>query len=164
MYKPIWFRIVVLLCLLFAVSCGSRPSKAGTPVTDEELNAAIEQARGTMDTLLRGMIAPKPSYDFLGVKVRFFSRDRGSDDNWVEPVAYYNGIFTIRMMDGLTYDTNLHIDHTLDISEKKVVDWMIVEKDGTLIGGYTIRLAYEHMNPDEKKEFLRVTGYKIKSN
>jgi uncharacterized protein YegJ (DUF2314 family) len=45
---------------------------------------------------------------------------------------------------------------------KKVVDWMIVEKDGTLIGGYTIRLAYEHMSPDEKKEFLRVTGYKLK--
>jgi len=87
--------------------------------------------------------------------------DGASDDNWVELVDYYDGIFTIRMMDGLTYNTNLHPDHTLDVPEKRVVDWMIVEKDGTLIGGYTIRLAYEHMTPDEQKEFLRVTGYKI---
>ncbi len=162
MYKPIWLRSIVLLFLLFAVSCGSRPSKAGTPVTDEELNAAIQQARGTMDTLLRGIIAPKPSYDFLGVKVRFPTSDGGNDDNWVEPVAFSDDIFTIRMMDGLTYGANLHADHTLNVPVKKVVDWMIVEKDGSLIGGYTIRLAYEHMTPDEKKEFLRVTGYKLK--
>lgn len=164
MYKPIWFRSIVLVCLLFSVSCGSRPSKAGTPVTDEELNAAIQQARGTMDTLLRGIIAPKPSYDFLGVKVRFRTSDGGIDDNWVEPVAFSDDIFTIRMMDGLTYGANLHVDHTLNVPVKKVVDWMIVEKDGNLIGGYTIRLAYEHMTADEKKEFLRVTGYKIKPN
>jgi hypothetical protein len=43
----------------------------------------------------------------------------------------------------------------------KVLDWVIVEDDGNLIGGYTIRLSYEHMTPEEKKEFLRVTGYKL---
>jgi uncharacterized protein YegJ (DUF2314 family) len=164
MYKPIWLRIVILLSVLFTVSCGSPTPQAATPVTDEEMNAAIEQAHGTIDTLLKALLAPKETYDFLGLKVRFYSQDRGYDDNWVEPIDYYDGTFTIRMMDGLTYNTNLHIDHTLDVSVKKVVDWMIVEKDGTLIGGYTIRLAYEHMSSDQKKEFLRITGYKIKQN
>jgi uncharacterized protein YegJ (DUF2314 family) len=162
MYKPTWPRIASLVILLFTVSCGSATPKAARPVTEEESNAATERARGTIDTLLKAIIAPKESYDFLGVKVRFRTPDGGSDDNWVEPIDYYDGIFTIRMMDGLTYNTNLHADHTLTVSARTVVDWMIVEKDGTLIGGYTIRLAYEHMNSDEKKEFLRVTGYKIK--
>ncbi|HLO14722.1 MAG TPA: DUF2314 domain-containing protein [Anaerolineales bacterium] len=164
MYTFLRWNFFIVLGLFFLVSCQSvaLAPKAGSPVSDKELNAAIEQARSTMDTLLHAMLAPKPSYDFLGVKVRFSTQDGGYDDNWVEPVDYYNGIFTIRMMDGLTYNTNLHVDHTLDVSAKKVVDWMIVEKDGTLIGGYTIRLAYEHMTSDEKKEFLRVTGYKLK--
>ncbi|SRR6266498_1646678 len=162
MYKPIWLRIVILFSLLLAVSCGSPTPKAATPVTDEEQIAATEQARRTLDTLLGAIIAPKDSYDFLGVKVRFSRQDGTVDDNWVEPVDFYDGIFTIRMMDGLTYNTNLHIDHTLDVPLKRVMDWMIVEKDGNLIGGYTIRLAYEHMSTAEQEEFLRVTGYKIK--
>lgn len=162
MVKPLQFLILVFLSLLLITSCSAVGSKAGTPVTDEELDAAIEEAHSTLDTLLAAMLAPQASHDFLGLKVRFATKDGGYDDNWVEPVDYYDGKFTIRMMDGLTYDKNLHTDRTLDIPLKKVVDWMIVEKDGTLIGGYTIKLAYEHMSPAEKKEFLRVTGYKLR--
>lgn len=162
MYRYLQRLSLIFCCLLFFVSFTSCTPQAASPVSDEELNAAIEQARETLDTLLRAMLAPKASYDFLGLKVRFTTQGGGFDDNWVEPVDYYDGVFTIRMMDGLTYNTNLHVDHILDVPAKRVVDWMIVEKDGTLIGGYTIRLAYEHMSSDEKKEFLRVTKYKIK--
>jgi uncharacterized protein YegJ (DUF2314 family) len=161
MYRHLQLKSLVLLGLLFIVSCGPATPQTSTPVSEEELNAAIEQARGSMDILLRAMLAPKPSYDFLGVKVRFINRDGEPDDNWVEPVEYYDGRFVVLMLDSLTFNTNQNVDHTLQVSEKKVVDWMIVEKDGTLIGGYTIRLAYEHMSPAEKKEFLRVTKYKL---
>jgi uncharacterized protein YegJ (DUF2314 family) len=162
MYKSLQLKTLIIFCLVFLISCGPATPQTSTPVTDEELNAAIDEANKTIGTLFQAMLAPKPSYDFLGVKIRFSTREGGYDDNWVEPVDYYDGKFTIRMIDGLTYDTNLHPDRTLDVPAKKVVDWMIVEKDGTLIGGYTIRLAYEHMGPDEKKEFLRVTRYKLK--
>jgi len=161
MYKPLQLKLLVLLLLFLAVSCAPATPQKSTPISEKELNAAIKEARGSIDTLFRAMLAPKPSYDFLGVKIRFTTQDGTYDDNWVEPVDYYDGNFTIRMMDGLTYNTNLHPEHTLQVPLKKVVDWMIVEKDGTLIGGYTIRLAYEHMSPDEKKEFLRVTKYKL---
>jgi len=161
MYRSLQLKILILLSFLFIVSCGPATSQTSTPVSEEELNAAIEEAQGTIDTLFRAMLAPKPSYDFLGIKVRFKTQDGSYDDNWVEPLDYYDGKFTIRMIDGLTYDKNLHAGHTLDVSIKKVVDWVIIEKNGNLIGGYTIKLAYEHMSPEEKKEFLRVTGYKL---
>jgi hypothetical protein len=38
---------------------------------------------------------------------------------------------------------------------------MVVESDGKLVGGYTIRLTYEHLTPEEKKKFLETTGYVI---
>ena len=161
MYRPLQLKILFLLWLLLLVSCAPATPQVSTPVTEEELNKAIEEAQGSIDTLFRAMLAPQASHDFLGLKVRFTTQEGTFDDNWVEPVDYYDGRFTIRMMDGLTYNTNLHPEHTLDVPMKRVVDWMIVEKDGTLIGGYTIRLAYEHMSPEEKKEFLRVTKYKL---
>lgn len=162
MYRSLQLKLLVLMGLLLTISCAPATPQTSAPVSEEELNVAIEDARGSIDTLFRAMLAPKPSYDFLGVKIRFKTQDGGYDDNWVEPVDFYDGKFTIRMIDGLTYDKNLHPERTLEVPFNRVVDWMIVEKDGTLIGGYTIRLAYEHMSPAEKKEFLRVTGYQLK--
>jgi hypothetical protein len=37
---------------------------------------------------------------------------------------------------------------------------MIVE-DGKLIGGYTIRLAFQRMSPEEKQRFLETVNYSI---
>jgi hypothetical protein len=34
-------------------------------------------------------------------------------------------------------------------------------EDGHLIGGYTIRLAYSRMTPEEKEFFLNDAGYSI---
>jgi uncharacterized protein YegJ (DUF2314 family) len=161
MYKSLQLKLLFFIWLLFAVSCAPAAPQKSTPVSEEELNAAIEEARGSIDTLFRAMLAPKVSYDFLGIKVRFSTQDGTYDDNWVEPVDYYNGRFTIRILDGLAYEKNLNVGRTLEVPLKRVLDWVIIEKDGTLIGGYTIKLAYEHMTPDEKKEFLRVTGFKL---
>jgi hypothetical protein len=37
---------------------------------------------------------------------------------------------------------------------------MIVQ-DGKLIGGYTIRLAYKRMSPEQKERFLETVHYSI---
>ena len=162
MSKPLQLKIFLVFSLFLLASCSSSSSLSGTPVTDEELEAAIQQAHATLNVLREALLAPKSSYDFVGLKVRFRTNGGLIDDNWTEPVAYYESVFTIRLMDGLIYDRNQNTDHLLSIPLGDVVDWVIVEKDGNLIGGYTIRLAYEHMTPAEKEKFLDVTGYKIK--
>jgi hypothetical protein len=58
-------------------------------------------------------------------------------------------------------DPGLNTARLVTVPLGKVLDWVIVEEDGHLVGGYTIRLSYEHMTPDERVEFLDVTGYKI---
>ena len=161
-------RMTFLLCMFLLSACAAVSAHNAKPVaiptvSEEDVAAATKQAHQTLNVLLTALIAPKPSYDYLGLKVRFNTPDGSFDDNWTEPLDYYQGIFTIRMLDGLTFDHNLHPDHVLDIPLHRVVDWMIVEKDGNLIGGFTIRLGYEHMTPAQKKEFLKITGYKIKN-
>jgi uncharacterized protein YegJ (DUF2314 family) len=76
-------------------------------------------------------------------------------------VSYLDGYFTIRMIEGVLLNPALSTERQVNVPLDKVLDWVIVEEDGHLIGGYTIRLTYEHMTAEEKKEFLKVTGYKI---
>jgi len=156
-------KVVLFFCLLLMVSCGTPATPTAiAPASDEEYATAIKQAHETLSVLLQALLAPKPSYSYLGLRVRFRMPDGGTNDDWAEPIDYYDGIFTIRMLDTLTYNSNLHVDHTLNVPLRNVVDWMIVEKDGNLIGGYTIRLVYDHLTAAEQVEFLKNTGYKIK--
>jgi uncharacterized protein YegJ (DUF2314 family) len=159
MYKPIWLNIPLLVCLLLTFS-GCAPATPSA-VSDEKFDAAVKEAHETMDILRQAILAPDPSRRFIGVKVRFTKDDGHFEDHWTEPVDYYNDVFTIRMLDGLTVDMGLHPDDLIEVSKKDVLDWMVVESDGKLVGGYTIRLAYEHMTRGEKKKFLQTTGYVI---
>ena len=162
MYRALQLQIVLLVCMVLLTACGSPGAGtplAGTPVTDKEFNAAVEEAHNTFGTLREALLAPKSAYDFVGLKVRFTGDD--TEDMWTELVDYYNGYFTIRMIAGVTVERGLNPDRHVSVSRDDVLDWMILEKDGTLIGGYTIRLTYEHMTLKEKEQFLRSTGYKM---
>ena len=113
-----------------------------------------------MSTVRQALLAPKETYIFVGLKVRFIGNET-FEDMWTEPVDFYDGAFTIQMIEGVTIQRGVHPESFNRIPVDEVLDWMIVEEDGNLIGGYTIRLAYEHMTPEEREEFLKVTGYKI---
>jgi len=158
--RPLQFRFVLAVCFLLISSCGSVSSVEGTPVTDEQFDAAVDEAHGTLGALRQALLSPKPSYIFVGLKVRFTSNE-GVEDIWTEPVDYYDGYFTTRMIDGVMLDPALNAGRMVTVPLDKVLDWVIVEEDGRLIGGYTIRLSYDHMTPEEKVEFLEVTGYRI---
>ena len=160
MYKSAQLRILFVVCLILVTSCRLPLSVSGTPVTDEQFDAAVKQAHDTLGSLFQAILAPKSSYSFVGVKVRFTGRE-ASEDIWTEPVAFFDGDFTIKMIDGLTIKPGLNTGRLVIVPLADVLDWVIIEDDGNLIGGYTIRLAYDHMTPEEKVEFLRVTGYKI---
>ena len=159
MHKSLQWIKILLLCVLLIASCS--PSLAGTPITDEQFDAAVEEAHQTMDTLRQALLAPKESYDFVGVKIRF-TGETSYEDICTQPLDYFDGYFTIKMIDGVLIDPALNTDRVVVVPLSKVLDWVIVEDDGNLIGGYTIRLTYEHMTAEEKKEFLKVTGYKIR--
>ena len=158
MYKPLQLSFSLILCLFLVVSCG--PSLAGTPITDEEFDAAVHEAHRTLGTLRGALLAPKSSYDFVGVKVRF-TGEATFEDIWTEPLTYLDGYFTIRMIDGVLLNPKLNTERVVTVPLTEVLDWVIIEDDGNVIGGYTIRLTFEHMTADEKKEFLKVTGYKF---
>jgi uncharacterized protein YegJ (DUF2314 family) len=126
---------------------------------DLELDAAIEQARRSLDTFIETIATPHPDRPFVAVKVRFFPSSESPQDIWVDEVTYSDGVFRGNMGDDIP-SLKLELGKKITIQEKDVIDWMVVQ-DGKLIGGYTIRLAVKRMSPEERERFLQTLDYSI---
>ena len=162
MYRSLQLKFVFIVGVLLVTACGTSTPTAVEPATDEEFNAAVERAHSTLPTVRRALLAPEPSYAFIGLKIRVYG-ETDFEDIWTEPLDFYNGAFTTQMVEGVALSRGFHPENYVRIPVDDVIDWMIVEDDGNLIGGYTIRLAYQHMTLEEQKEFIRVTGYTVES-
>lgn len=162
MYRRPHWKILMLAGVILLNSCMTPAPTAVPAATEEEFNAAVEKAQSTLQVVRRALLSPEPSYVFVGLKIRVYG-DAAFEDIWTEPVDYYNGAFTTQMVEGVTVTQGYHPEQLVRVPVEEVIDWMIMEEDGSLIGGYTIRLAYKYMTSDEREEFIRITGYKVES-
>ena len=97
----------------------------------------------------------------MRVKVRFDSPSGSVEDMWTDPVYILNGNYTVRMIEGVTLETGAHPDRLVEVHPEQILDWMIKKKDGTVLGGYTLRLEFKRLTPEQQKRYLEVTGYKF---
>ena len=171
MVKRLQWKNILIVFLLWMSACQSSANSAtsvsasSSPVpqnetySEEELNEAIRQAQETLNILKSAFLSPKPSYAYMHVKVRF-SSGPVREDMWTQPVELMGDIFVVQMMEGVSIDNGIHPDRYLNIPSKDIIDWMIMEDDGTVLGGYTLRLEYKYLTPEEQERYPEVTGYK----
>lgn len=157
-------RRFILLLYLIACACAPTPTPtpAFTPTSasdDPELDAAIAQARGSVDEFIERIASPPPARTFVAVKVRFFPPDGAPQDIWLDEVTYADGAFRGSMGDDIP-SLKLFFGDPVTAKPDEILDWMVVE-DGKLIGGHTIRLAYRRMTPEEKQNFLETLDYSL---
>jgi len=127
---------------------------------DEELAEAVRQAQETLHIWRQEFLAPKKPYSMTSLKVRF-STEGAVEDMWTEPLYILDKTYTVRMVEGVTLEQGIHPDRLLDVQAEDIVDWMMLEEDGTLSGGYTLRLEYERMTPEEQKRYIEITGIRF---
>ena len=158
-------RVSVFVICLFIVACSPQPTQISAveptvqPASDVEMKAAIQEARDTLDSFIQKISPPHPDRTLVAVKVRFTLPYSSTQDLWVDQITYKDGSFHGTMGDDIPA-LKLSMDDKITIPRKDIVDWMIVE-DGKLIGGYTIRLAYQRMSTEEKERFLKSINYSI---
>lgn len=172
MYRPLQWNLLIVLVFLLLASCApAEPTPKPTPrpktshtqipiLADEELAEAVRQAQETLHVWRQEFLAPKQAYSMTSLKVRFHG-DEGVEDMWTEPLYVLDHKYTVRMVEGVTLEQGIHPDRILDVKPGDIVDWMLLEEDGTVVGGYTLRLEYERMTPEQQKRYLEITGYKF---
>src|SRR5919108_35809 len=142
------YKFILTFCFLIS-ACAPTPAPVSmtvTTVTDAELEAAIRQARDTLDTFTGRIATPHADRTFVAVKVRFYPPDELPQDIWVDGVTYTDGMFQGNMGDDIP-SLKLEAGEKIRVDKTEIVDWMIVE-EGKLIGGYTSRLAVQRMSPE----------------
>ena len=153
--------IFVIYLFLFACSPALTQLPAPTPTiqlnSDAEMEAAFQQARDTLDSFIQKIGTSYPDRTLVAVKVHFVLPDSSSQDIWVDQISYQDGSFHGTMGDDIP-SLKLSVDDKITLARKDIVDWMIVE-NGKLIGGYTIRLAFQRMSPEQKERFLETVHY-----
>lgn len=162
MYRPLHWKTLLVIGLLLLTAC--QPATP-TPVSistftdpDEELTKAVREAQDTLSVLRQAFLAPKPSYVFMSVKVRF-ATENGTEDMWTEPIDLLDNVYTVRMVEGVTLELKAHPDRFVEVTPDEIIDWMILEEDGTVLGGYTLRLEYSRLSPEEQEKYRERTGY-----
>jgi uncharacterized protein YegJ (DUF2314 family) len=156
-------RVFIFAICLFVVACSPAMTQIPTQVfpthEDVEMEAAFRQARETLDSFVEKIEVSQPNRTLVAVKVRFALPDGTTQDLWVDRISYRDGSFHGTMGDVIP-TLKLSVDDKITINRDDILDWLMVE-NGKLIGGYTIRLAFQRMTPKEKQRFLETVNYSI---
>jgi len=159
-------RFILFICL-FVIACSPVPTHIPTQISatplnaDAEMESAFRQAQDTLDSYIQKLGTTHPDRTLVAVKVRFILPDSSSQDIWVDQITYEDRTGSFHGVMGDDIPTlKLSVDDKIKIDREEIVDWMIVE-DGKLIGGYTIRLAYQRMTPAQKERFLETVHYSV---
>jgi hypothetical protein len=134
--------LVLLLVgrIVWRILSAPRPAYAplDIPVDDEEMNAAMDRARSTIDELV-ALYRQHPR----GAMVKWpFVTSSGTTENLVGELLGIDGDEArIRLISPpVSHTGQLERLHTIRLGE--IVDWVIDMEDGTLRGGFTQRVLF----------------------
>jgi len=136
-------------------SDGESPSTdpvIGVDAEDEDMNAAIERARATVDSFIARLQNPQPSDDGFSVKMTVEDGDE-VEHFWVGDITYTDGSFAGTIGNDPQWVRNVRLGQAVQVKPEDITDWMFLD-DGRLVGNFTLRVLLERM-PEEQAKALR---------
>ncbi len=126
---------------------------------DAEMNKAVQMARSTAEKFIASLKAPSAKQTGFSVKKPF--REGGKVEHiWLSDVSVDNSNFKGLVGNDPIDVKNIKLGDPATVAKDEISDWMYIE-DGKLVGGYTIRVLYSRMSPEEKKDFSANLGFII---
>jgi uncharacterized protein YegJ (DUF2314 family) len=162
--------------LIAVAGCGTKdadsPATAGAPVgappapgappglkrvnSDEMFKPAVAKARLTVNQFIAALKKPKPGQKEFAFKMTL----GGKEGVWLNNVAVKNGMIAGKMTQDSRTSPSIKRGSTQQVKPTQISDWMFIE-NGKLVGGYTIRLARDHMAPEQRKVFDKSQPFKF---
>jgi uncharacterized protein YegJ (DUF2314 family) len=169
---------LTLAAIILAVSLKSgcdrsspSPGPAGVPVSGDpddpvygfdddaaDMNAAIQKARDTVDQFIRDLQDPKAMQIYFSVKKPFASSDGGNEHIWLTDITYDGALFHGKVGNIPADVPGLTEGDPASVSKTELSDWMIVDSNRRLTGGYTIRVMRDRMTPEDRAKFDEELG------
>jgi len=120
------------------------------PRDDPDMHQAYREARDTVGTFIARLRNPTPTQDYFAVKIRLRG-DSGDEYIWLRDVSYDELAFTGEMSSAPGVPP-YKLGDRYRVDKNDIYDWMIVD-NGSLVGGYTIRVARRKMSVEDRIQF-----------
>jgi uncharacterized protein YegJ (DUF2314 family) len=159
-------RRALVLAILFALSIGGCKDKGGvlkregqsdfvTKFDEKRMDAAIAEAKGSLNVFEAALEARAPGTDGFCVKKGFGFGNEGKEFIWVGDVRKEDGGFKGTVDNEPVNPVGVKLGEEVLVERGDVVDWMY-NLNGKLKGGYTI-VALTYGTP-EQDEYTKKMG------
>jgi uncharacterized protein YegJ (DUF2314 family) len=125
------------------------------------MQRAAQEARRNVKKFVAALQHPGPGQQDFEVKKRFV---QGSEVEhiWLSDVQLVGNSFQGRIDNRPRKIGGLKLGQTVSVKPKEISDWLYID-NGKLVGGYTVRVHYNELSPEQKKRFDREADFKIEN-
>ena len=149
------------LLILTGSVCAAQPNeieerKGDSPIhnvshEDVAMNAAMENARKTVDLLISNFKEIKEKGYPMSVKVHLYD-SKNSEHFWLSDIKFENGFFEGRIDNNPIYLNQYKLGQLVKANPNEISDWfLIVGKD--IYGAHTMQVARSRMNLQQRENF-----------
>ena len=165
---------VFLLITCVATSCGNNTDKPGkvdaktetyeAPADDPEMNAAIVDAKKNIHQFFTAFKSADTTQHGFAVKLPFaIPGAKGADAGeyiWIGDLGYRKDSLFGTVGNDPEWTKEVKAGDVIYIDTNKIADWYFTQNN-KLVGGYTIRVVYKHLNTAEKQQMENELGCKV---
>ena len=142
-----------------AVKTPGHPGYSQVSDNDKAMDRAVEHAQRSLGFFMAVLQAKKPGDTTFEIKKGFVDGDK-VEHLWISSVTYDGTNFHGKINNRPVDVKNVHLGQRVTVAPREVSDWMFL-KNGKLMGGYTTRVLYARLSPEDKAEFDKEAEFKI---
>src|SRR6202011_4255901 len=136
----------------------ARPGYAKVSDDDNQMDRAVENAQRTLGFFMAALRAKKDGDTVFEIKKGFIDGDK-VEHLWIKKVTYDGKNFHGQIDNQPVEVKNVHRGQRVTVPAEQVTDWMFL-KNGKLIGGYTTRVLYARLSPEDKAAYDKQAEFK----
>ena len=135
------------------------PGYAQVTDDDKQMDRAVENAQKNLGFFIAALKAKKDGDSVFEIKKGFIDGDK-VEHLWIRQITFDGKNFHGQIDNRPVDVRNVHSGQRVKVAPEDVTDWMFL-KDGKLIGGYTTRVFYARLSPEDKAAFDQQAGFKV---
>lgn len=142
-----------------AAKAPGHPGYAQVSDDDKQMDRAVENAPKSLGFFMAALRAGKDGDTVFEIKKGFVDGNK-VEHLWIREVTYDGKNFHGKIDNRSLEVSNVRLGQHVTLAPQDVTGWMFL-KDGKLIGGYTTRVLYARLSPEDKAEFDKRAEFKI---
>jgi uncharacterized protein YegJ (DUF2314 family) len=125
------------------------------------MQLAVKEARKTVEKFITALEHPGPGQQDFEVKKPFIQGNQ-VEHIWLSDVRFIGKRFQGRIDNQPRKIGGLKVGQIVSVSPRDISDWLYID-NGKLVGGYTVRVHYNELSPQQKQEFDRQANFKFET-